>query len=293
MDYSLLLVLTVIGVILILAGIARMRSKRKHHREEIDHSVLFDSRHNNSSGELPDDEFEIRRVSKIKPPEAEPMISSDRYVDDGDDLPRINKPDEIRIEVDVSDRPHPTQEEQSIARDRARSILRKLRLDMGDDEHKEQQTQSGKPAVKHYRDSAPDKVLVLNVMAPKGRHYSGVVLVDAIEALGMVYGEMEIFHLYSDNAPLFSLVNMVKPGIFDMATIDSLTTPGISLFIQLPNKQANGLEAFDIMLNVAQRLATTLGGSLCDERRNILTHSAIDYTRQQLAEYDCKWLEPV
>jgi cell division protein ZipA len=286
---SLLLVLTVIGVILILAGVARMRSKRKPHRDEIDHSVLFDSKHNGNNEELLDDEFVIRKVRRIESPGSDPVIHAEQHnFDDDHDQPRIDAEDEIRIEVDDAETPHPTQEERPIARDRARSILSKLRMETKEEAS---QPETFEP-IKRYRDSAPDKVIVLNVMAPKGQHFAGPALVDAIESLGMVYGEMEIFHYYSDNAPLFSLVNMVKPGIFDMATIETLTTPGVSIFIQLPNKQGNGLEAFDTMLNVAQRLNTTLGGSLCDERRNILTHSAIDYTRQQLAEYDCKWLSP-
>lgn len=287
---SLLVVLTVIGVILILAGVARMRSKHKHHRDEIDHSVLFD-RKRNEANELADDEFEIRRVHKVEKPAAEPVMRSERYDEDVEaDTEQHGAADEIRITIDRSDRPQPLEEERPIARDRARSILNKLRLSLDDQEEEPAAAQAA--AVKQYRDSAPEKVIVLNIMAPRGQHFTGTLLVDAIEGMGMVFGEMEIFHLYSDNTPLFSLVNMVKPGIFDMATIDEMVTPGVSLFIQLPNKQGNGLEAFDTMLDVAQRLNAALGGSLCDERRNILTHSAIDFTRQQLAEYDCKWLAP-
>ncbi len=288
---SLLLVLTVIGVVLILAGIAKMRSNRRHQRDEIDHSILFDNQHN--SEELLDDEVVIKRVRKVEQSAAapQPRAETQPFVDD-EELPYIGTDDEIRIDLDESDRPHPLHEERPIVRDRARTVLNKLRVD-NKDEEQEDESLADELLVSHYRDGAPDKVIVLNVMAPKGRFFAGPVLVDAVEALGMVYGEMEIFHLYADKAPLFSLVNMVKPGTFDMATIESLSTPGVSLFIQLPNKQANGLEAFDMMLDVAQRLNTALRGSLCDERRNILTHSAIDYMRQQLAEYDCKWLVPV
>ncbi len=285
---SLLLVLTVIGVVLILAGIAKMRSNRRHHRDEIDHSILFDNQHNNDV--LADDDVEIKRIRKAEKTADISPIHTDIDVSMADeDLPHISSDNDMRIDIDASERPEPIYEERPIARDRARTILNKLRMDnKGDD--LDQEVESDNTLVKHYRTGAPDKVVVLNIMAPKGRFFAGPVLVDAIESLGMIYGEMEIFHLYSDNAPLFSLVNMVKPGIFDMTTIESLNTPGVSLFIQLPNKQGNGLEAFDIMLDVAQRLNLTLSGSLCDERRNILTHSAIDYMRQQLAEYDCKWL---
>lgn len=288
MDYSLLVVLAVIGVILILAGIARMRSKSKHQRDEIDHSVLFDAKHH--ANDLADDEFEIRRIHRIEAAGTDPALRAEReevaVTQSSENISADS--DEIRIKVDTSDRPHSSHDERPIARDRARSILSKLRLDAKDEE---EQT-SAEPAIKQYRDSAPDKVVVLNIMAANGEGFAGPVLVDAIESMGMIYGEMEIFHLYSDNAPLFSLVNMVKPGTFDMPTIDTFTTPGVSLFIQLPNKQGNGLEAFDTMLDVAQRLTAALGGTLCDERRSVLTHSAIDYTRQQLAEYDCKWLAP-
>ncbi len=288
---SLLLVLSVIGVVLILAGIAKMRSNRRHQRDEIDHSILFDNQRNSET--LLDDDEVIRRVRKVEPTTTAPLGGAEAHsFADDENLPHIGADDEIKIDVDENDRPRPIHEERPIARDRARTILNKLRMDKKDEEQ-EVESQADEPIVRHYRDGAPDKVIVLNIMAPKGRFFAGPVLVDAIEALGMVYGEMEIFHLYADNAPLFSLVNMVKPGIFDMATIESLSTPGISLFVQLPNKQANGLEAFDTMLDVAQRLNTALRGSLCDERRNILTHSAIDYTRQQLAEYDCKWLASV
>ena len=279
---SLLLVLTVIGVVLILAGVAKMRSNRRHHRDEIDHSILFDNQHDRET--LLDDEVEIKRVNKAGNSPVVPQGSERQPFVDDENLPHISSDNELKIDLETSDRPLPLNEERPIARDRARTILNKLRM-----ENKTETVESGVSA-KQYRYGAPDKVVVLNIMAPKGRFFTGPVLVDAVEALGMVYGEMEIFHLYSDNAPLFSLVNMVKPGIFDMASIESLSTPGASLFIQLPNKQGNGLEAFDTMLDVAQRLNAALGGSLCDERRNILTHSAIDYTRQQLAEYDCKWL---
>ena len=42
---------------------------------------------------------------------------------------------------------------------------------------------------------------------------------------------------------------------------------------------------------IGQQLAEQLRGELRDETRSVLTHSAIDHIRQQVAEYDCKWLD--
>src|SRR5690606_29706238 len=84
----------------------------------------------------------------------------------------------------------------------------------------------------------PEEVLIINVMAMKGEMFKGTALLDIILKCGMRYGDMNIFHRYSDNkgegALLFSMANMVKPGTFDLDAMDTFETPGISLFMTLP-----------------------------------------------------------
>jgi len=286
---SLLIVLIVIGVVMILGGIARMRSKRRHGWDEIDHSVLF------SKNEPEDEVISAARPVGSARVTAEDVDHSpaveglDSIVADERDDRLGAEPELPSITLDADD-----QRDEHISRaaapsNRARSILSKLR---GDNARAEAEAASDddSPTQKSYKSGAPDKVIVINVMATHGRQFAGSTLVDAIQASGMSFGDMQIFHYQADNASLFSLVNMVQPGQFDLSTMADLKTPGVSLFVQMPIPQGKGLDAFDTMLATAQQLAQTLGGELRDETRSVLTHSAIDLIRQQIAEYDCKWL---
>ncbi len=273
---SLLIVLIVIGVVMILAGIARMRSKRCHSWDEIDHSVLFSK-----------DDHDIDTVvsgSAVADLDNQPESGYQRF----DNLVRESEraPVAETLDMHVEDE----RDEQPIQSDsvtgRARSILEKLRGDTKSDVEPEIVETSKKT----YKTGAPDKVVVLNVMAKQGRFFVGQALVDAIQSSGMQHGDMQIFHYQMDSGSAFSLANMVKPGVFELDNIDAISTPGVSLFIQMPNPQADGLSGFDAMLDTAQQLAQKLGGELRDETRSVLTNSAIDHIRQQIAEYDCKWL---
>jgi len=270
---SLLIVLVVIGVVMILAGIARMRSKRRHSWDEIDHSVLFSK----------DDHDVDMVVSSAVVVGAENKPESGYQKFDG----LANHEADIEApEIHVEDE----RDEQPIHSDsvggRARSILGKLRGEAKADVDLELK----EPSKRAYKKGAPDKVVVLNVMAQQGRAFAGQSLVDAIQSSGMRHGDMQIFHHHTDSGSAFSLVNMVQPGVFDLDSVEAISTPGVSLFMQMPNSQSDGLSGFDAMLETAQQLAQKLGGELRDETRSVLTSSAIDHIRQQIAEYDCKWL---
>lgn len=62
---SLIVVLVVVGVVMVLAGVARMRSRRKHSWDDIDHSVLFSKGDEQDANDdaMPGDEF----VGKARP----------------------------------------------------------------------------------------------------------------------------------------------------------------------------------------------------------------------------------
>ena len=83
------------------------------------------------------------------------------------------------------------------------------------------------------------------------------------------------------------MVNMVKPGSFDPATIHELNTPGITLFLQLPGP-SNAADAFNDMLHTAQRMSELLEARLCDSRRQPLTESAVEEYRKIAASFDGK-----
>jgi len=133
-----------------------------------------------------------------------------------------------------------------------------------------------------------EAVLVLNILARDGSALSGDSINSVARANNMVFGDMSIYHrMDAKNEPVFSLVNMVKPGIFDPATISELSTPGISLFMQLPGPDNPGA-AYDDMLQTAYRISETLEARLCDRKRQPLTQSVADEYRSLAASFNGK-----
>lgn len=139
------------------------------------------------------------------------------------------------------------------------------------------------------RENSPvEEVLVINVMAPQGDCFEGNDLLRVMVATGMRYGEMDIFHHHqggaADGPVVFSLANMVVPGVFDLAQMEEFTTPGVSLFLALPI-EGSVIEALEQLLSTSQQIAELLGGELKDENRSVFTAQTAEHYRQRVMEY--------
>jgi cell division protein ZipA len=137
-------------------------------------------------------------------------------------------------------------------------------------------------------DEAPQEVIILNVMARPGDFFEGNELLPVLQEQGLRLGEMSIFHLHgAENGKqvLFSMANMVKPGTFDLAAMDDFTTPGVSFFLQLPNRNGN-MASFDRMLRAATALKQALDGELKDEHRSVCTQQTIEHCRQRIRDFE-------
>lgn len=134
----------------------------------------------------------------------------------------------------------------------------------------------------------PSKLIVLNVFA-RENSFGGQELLENLVTYGLKYGEMSIFHCYGEEGDkvLFSLVNAVEPGTFDLQKMGSIETPGVSLFTDLGN-QNDPLEAFDRMLDTARKLAGEMDGELRDGARNVMTSQTIEHCRQSVIDYKMK-----
>jgi len=134
-----------------------------------------------------------------------------------------------------------------------------------------------------------DKIVSLYVAARAGAHLRGPDIVVAAEKAGLVYGHMHVFHRlvegHPERGPIFSVANILKPGSFDMAAIQSLETPAIAFFLTLP-APVPALDAWETMLPTAQRMAELLDGVLLDEQRNALGRQRIAHIRDELRAYD-------
>ncbi|QSX77385.1 cell division protein ZipA [Agrilutibacter solisilvae] len=138
-------------------------------------------------------------------------------------------------------------------------------------------------------DMAFEKIITLYLAARAGSKLHGPDIVVAAEKAGLVYGHMGVFHRLIDNhherGPVFSVANIMKPGSFEMATIQSMETPAIAFFLTLPSP-VPALDAWETMLPTAQRMAELLDGVVLDESRNALGRQRIAHIRDELRAWD-------
>jgi cell division protein ZipA len=134
-----------------------------------------------------------------------------------------------------------------------------------------------------------EKIVTLYLAARAGSKLLGPDIVVAAEKAGLAYGHMGVFHRLVDNhperGPVFSVANIMKPGSFDMANIQSLETPAIAFFLTLP-APVPALDAWEAMLPTAQRMAELLDAVVLDEQRNALGRQRIGHIREELRAYD-------
>ena len=134
-----------------------------------------------------------------------------------------------------------------------------------------------------------DKIVTLYIAARAGEVLRGPDIVVAAEKTGLTYGHMNVFHRLvegrPERGPVFSVANIMKPGSFDMATIQALETPAIAFFLTLP-APLPALDGWEMMLPTAQRMAELLDGVVLDESRNALGRQRIQHLRDELRAYD-------
>jgi cell division protein ZipA len=134
-----------------------------------------------------------------------------------------------------------------------------------------------------------ERIVTLFVAARAGQTLAGTDVVVAAEKAGLQFGDMGIFHRLvigkKVEGPVFSMANMVKPGNFDMTQLDSVSTPGVTLFMTLPGPLP-ALDAWEMLLPTAQRLAELLDAQVLDEGRNALGRQRIAHLRDELRAWD-------
>ena len=134
--------------------------------------------------------------------------------------------------------------------------------------------------------------IALTVMAEEGDLFEGSDLMRECTAAGFELSKQGIYHAFPSDAPvgrqrhpLFSVSNVLKPGIFELQHVMSLRTTGMALFFQLPAPHS-GKIAFEKMVESAHQLALGLGGRVCDEKRRLLTPHSLQRLRDQVYEFE-------
>ena len=140
------------------------------------------------------------------------------------------------------------------------------------------------PVTKTWQD-----VYVISLVAKPNQTIAGTDLMRAVTEVGFTFGEMDIFHRYqgssSQGEALFSLANMVNPGTFTPDAMSEFTTPGVSIFMQLP-KPGMAKNNFNLMIQAASNMAEDLDAVLLDGKRQALGLDYLVRCRSQLNDFD-------
>jgi len=152
----------------------------------------------------------------------------------------------------------------------------------------ESQTQEKKQKISVVHLPLPEGMtdMVIAMSIQRDNHlFSGEEILNACKANNLLHGDMNIFHFPADEKDstyaLFSMANIVEPGTFDIENMHSFTTPGISLFMQLP-LPINCLEAYNIFVEQAKLLSKSLNAELFDEKFNLLSPQIISHTIENI-----------
>ncbi|SER07000.1 cell division protein ZipA [Amphritea atlantica] len=140
-----------------------------------------------------------------------------------------------------------------------------------------------------------DKVLVISVVAAEGQDgFSGRSLLQILLACGMRYGDMKIFHRYEDGldkgAIQFSMTNALEPGYFDIDTMDSMETRGVTFFMSMEEPR-DVMNAYECMLATAIAVAKNLHGVLLDENRSTMRDQTKEHYRERIRKFEMRKLK--
>ncbi|MFV2004542.1 MAG: cell division protein ZipA C-terminal FtsZ-binding domain-containing protein [Gammaproteobacteria bacterium] len=130
---------------------------------------------------------------------------------------------------------------------------------------------------------APSDIIVLYILPKSGQELIGAQINSSVQAMGLRFGEMNIFHYRPGHRNIFSLANMLEPGSFDADTIHDLKTSGLTIFMQIT--EGDPLDDLTEMLQRSYQLAGLLGARLCNSKRQSLTEQDAENYRTQVREF--------
>ncbi len=151
--------------------------------------------------------------------------------------------------------------------------------------HKMRKESRQEPAVT----KTPEMTVLLTVLAPQGQLFKGASILAVAQELNLQLSQNGVLDCFpaseAEGKPVFSIAHLREPGIFDLSTLETIATPGLLLFMQLPGPM-EAVAAVDFLVALARRLAHKLNGSVCDDRRNKITAQAIMHLRSEAAEFE-------
>jgi FtsZ-interacting cell division protein ZipA len=134
----------------------------------------------------------------------------------------------------------------------------------------------------HWPPEHTDRVLTVRVVNGRGEGLMGANLRFALEAAGMKHGPQNIFHrITTDGRVLASAANLVRPGNFDLAAMDSQEFRGVNVFCILPGALPDET-MLDELVSLARHIARRLGAVVQDEIGRPLDSACVREMRDSL-----------
>jgi cell division protein ZipA len=130
-------------------------------------------------------------------------------------------------------------------------------------------------------------ILALHVTCAESAGFDGAQVLNALQTNGLHYGQHQVYHRLIGSGPessVFSVANLVEPGVLPPGDLPQRRIPGLTLFLVLPGPQ-DGVAACADMLATARALARQLGGSVQDDQRQLLTPQSAQHIRQRILEF--------
>ena len=143
------------------------------------------------------------------------------------------------------------------------------------------------PPVESTVSKMPSDFIVLYILPkndPHGKAFlTGAEINSSAQAMGLSFGEMNIFHYKPDGQTVFSLANMLEPGSFDADTIHDLKTSGLTVFMKI--KGDDPMDDLTEMLQRSYQLAGLLDARLCSHTHETLTEQNAEDYRTQVSHF--------
>ncbi len=215
--------------------------------------------------------------------DSDPLMDGFKDIDDADPFQDLNGADQEQLSVNAVELNQQSQ----------KSLFQELPTVDDKPETKTAANDSVKKVTSKSRKSIanvddPNVVLIVTVVA-KNQYLNGAALKKVVQACGMEFGDMEVFHRFEDGeaegAIQFSMANAINPGTFDIETMDETSTPGVSFFMSMDEPQ-DPKNALECMMATAETVATHLNGDLLDDDRSVIRPQTKEHYRERVRMHE-------
>ncbi|MFN4263388.1 MAG: cell division protein ZipA C-terminal FtsZ-binding domain-containing protein [Thioalkalivibrionaceae bacterium] len=133
--------------------------------------------------------------------------------------------------------------------------------------------------------SAAEMILVLYVVAPRNRPFTGVAVQASLRRAGLHLGQFSIYHRFDQaGEPLVSVANMIQPGTLTDDELADFTTPGLAAFVQV-HAVSDPFVAFHALLETVDALARDLDGRVLDAHRSTATNQTLGKMQEDMQHW--------